>query len=151
DVPALSAGYQRGGLHDHDARARAAGLDGEAGSGMDAQVFAEYRGQHQMWLRKRICADDAIDVVQAQAGIGDRAHRGFGMQRHAAAARQFAHGGIVGAGNERVHGHGLNPIWRAMMLRWMSLVPSPMTYTNASRWMRPTGYSRMMPAPPCIR
>src|SRR5690606_22434862 len=151
DVPALSAGDQRGGLHDHDASACAAGLDGKAGPGVDAQVLAEYRGQHQMRLGKRICADDAIDVVQAQACIGDGAHGGFGMQRHAAASRQLAHGGIVGARNESVHGHGLNPIWRAMMLRWMSLVPSPMSYTSASRWMRPTGYSRMMPAPPCMR
>ena len=32
-------------------------------------------------------------------------------------------------------------IWRAMTSRWISLVPSPISHTLASRIMRSTGYS----------
>jgi len=31
---------------------------------------------------------------------------------------------------------------RAMIMRWISLVPSPITHSFASRHMRSTGYSR---------
>ncbi|MPN50372.1 hypothetical protein SDC9_197998 [bioreactor metagenome] len=114
---ALPAGHQRSRVHDHDAGTCTARLNRQTGAGVDAQVFAEHRSQHQMRLGERVGAQHAVDVRQCKPRIGHRANRGLGVQRHAAAARQLAHGGVVGTGDESVHAHGLNPRSRAMILR----------------------------------
>mgnify|MGYP000923892400 CR=1 FL=1 len=74
-------------------------------AGVDAEVFAEHRAQHQVRLGEGIGAQHAVDVGQPQAGVGHRAQRRLGMQAQAAAARQLAHRGVEGAGDEGVHRH----------------------------------------------
>ena len=106
-VLALAAGHQGGRLHDHDAGRRAACLDGQAGAGMDAQDLAEHRRQHQVRFGEGIGAQHAVDLADREPGVSQSAQGGFGMQAHAAAARKLAHGGVVGAGDEGVHRHGL--------------------------------------------
>src|SRR5262245_16557614 len=41
-------------------------------------------------------------------------------------------------------------IWRAITIRWISLVPSPISHTLSSRIIRSTGYSAVYPYPPKI-
>ncbi|MCY1199019.1 hypothetical protein D9M72_104130 [compost metagenome] len=104
-VVALAAGHERGRLHDHDAGAGAAGLDGGAEIRAQAGVLAEDGTQHQVGFRKGIGAQHAVDMAGLQPRVADGAERRFGVQAHATGAGQFADARVAGAGDIRVHAH----------------------------------------------
>ena len=97
--------------------------------------------------------------MRARAGAPDQAERGKPTECGCEGAREQAHP-LVEHHDQRSKPHDrklsspaprrVGPdqpstteprIWRAMTSRWISLVPSPISQTFASRIMRSTGYS----------
>src|SRR5690606_10737032 len=109
DMLTLTAGDQRSGLHNHDARAGAPGLNGRTEFWMNACIFAKDRAQHQVRFGERIRAQYAIDVARLKPGIANGAERSLRMQSHATGLRQFAYLSIIGAGNKGMHAHVRSP------------------------------------------
>src|ERR1700683_2753131 len=73
-----------------------------------------------------------VDHLGSHVGKLHRAERSGAVLLH----RQDAHT------SERQHHAGFRATsWRAMMMRWSSLVPSPITSNGASRYSRSTGNS----------
>ncbi len=107
--------HQRRGMAHQQAAGHAAHRDGGVDLRAQPDVFAQHAAQHQLRRGERVGGEQSVDVRHLQAGVGQRAQAGFGVQRHAGAVGQRADLGVVHAADDGFVSHDFLPGYARLM------------------------------------
>src|SRR5688572_18635235 len=89
--------------------------------------------------------DHVLSRCDSRYDAGQHGHTSDGsFERHEIKFRRYPRPGYQ-ARAAWARARALRTRSREMMMRWISLVPSPIVHSFASRHMRSTGYSRLYP------